>query len=177
MQRADYLFQARCTRGCREICLVAGRTLWFLPFVQARGSVVPFATLQASCSLPLQTSFRRSWSLCNTSLLGDPWNKSLAALNLKKKRLASWFGQRAASFLLLIISYWALTLRCFPGSSASKESACHSGDPGSIPGSGRSPGEGNGLPLQYSCLENTMDRGTWWATVHGVAKSRTRLSD
>ena len=48
-------------------------------------------------------------------------------------------------------------------------------DASSIPGSGRSPGEGNGNPLQYSCLENPMDRGAWWATVHGVAKSRTRL--
>ena len=46
-----------------------------------------------------------------------------------------------------------------------------------IPGSGRSPGEGNGNPLQYSCLDYPMDRGAWWATVHGVAKSRTRLSD
>ena len=51
------------------------------------------------------------------------------------------------------------------------------GGPGSIPGSGRSPGEGDGNPLQYSCLENPMDGGAWWATVHGVAKSRTRLSD
>ena len=48
---------------------------------------------------------------------------------------------------------------------------------GLIRGSGRSPGEGNGNPLQYSCLENPMDRGAWWATVHGVAKSRTRLND
>ena len=48
-------------------------------------------------------------------------------------------------------------------------------DVGSIPGSGRSPGKGNGNPLQYSCLENPMDRGAWWATVHGVAKSWTRL--
>ena len=48
-------------------------------------------------------------------------------------------------------------------------------DEGSIPGSGRSPGGGRGNPLQYSCLENPMDRGAWWATVHGVAKSRTRL--
>ena len=48
---------------------------------------------------------------------------------------------------------------------------------GSIPGSGSSPGEGNGNPLQYSCLENPMDGRTWWATVHGVAKSRTRLSE
>ena len=51
------------------------------------------------------------------------------------------------------------------------------GDVDSIPGSGRSPGEGNGNPLQYYCLENSMDRGAWWATVHGVAKSWTRLSD
>ena len=51
------------------------------------------------------------------------------------------------------------------------------GDLGSIPGSGRSPGEGNGNPLQYSCLENFMDGGAWWATVHGVAKSQTRLSN
>ena len=64
----------------------------------------------------------------------------------------------------------------FPGGSEVKASACNAGDLGSIPGSGRSPGEGNGNPLQYSCLENPMDRGVWWATVHGVAKSRTRLS-
>ena len=65
----------------------------------------------------------------------------------------------------------------FPGGSDGKASACNVGDPGSIPGSGRSPGEGNGNPLQYSCLENSMDGGAWWATVHEVAKSQTRLSD
>ena len=57
----------------------------------------------------------------------------------------------------------------FPGSSDSKESASNAGNLGAIPGSGRSPGEGNGSPLQYSCLENPMDRGAWRATVHGVA--------
>ena len=61
--------------------------------------------------------------------------------------------------------------RSFPGGSVSKESTCNVGDPGLIPGSGRSPGEGNGNPLQYSCLENSMVRGAWWATVHGVAQS------
>ena len=62
----------------------------------------------------------------------------------------------------------------FPGGSEVKASACNAGDLGSIPGSGRSPGEGNGNPLQYSCLENPMDGGAWWATlVHGVAKNRT----
>ena len=60
-----------------------------------------------------------------------------------------------------------------PGSSAGKESACDAGDPGSIPGSGRSSGEGNGNPLQCSCLENSMDRGAWQAIVHGVAESDT----
>ena len=68
-------------------------------------------------------------------------------------------------------------LQGFPGGSEVKASACNAGDLGSIPGSGRSPGEGNGNPLQYSCLENPMDGGAWWATVHGVTKSRTRLSD
>ena len=62
------------------------------------------------------------------------------------------------------------------GGSEVKASACNEGDLGSIPGSGRSPGEGNGNPLQYSCLENPMDGGAWWAIVHGVTKSRT-LSD
>ena len=66
---------------------------------------------------------------------------------------------------------------CFRGGSEDKASACNAEDPGSIPGLGRSPGEGDGNPLQYSCLENPMDRGARQATVHGVAKSRTRLSD
>ena len=63
----------------------------------------------------------------------------------------------------------------FPGGSEVKASACSAGDLGSTPGSGRSPGEGNGNPLQYSRLENPMDGGAW--QVHGVAKSHTRLSD
>ena len=64
----------------------------------------------------------------------------------------------------------------FPGGSDGKESVTQE-DPGLIPGSGSSPGEGNGNPLQYSCLEHPMDRGTWQARVHGVKKSQTRLSD
>ena len=65
----------------------------------------------------------------------------------------------------------------FPSSSDDKESACNAGDLGLIPGLERSPGGGHGNPLQYSCLEGPIDRGARWATVHGVAKSRTRLSD
>ena len=67
--------------------------------------------------------------------------------------------------------------RGFPCSSVGKESACSAGDPGLIPGLGRSPGEGNGNPLQNPCLENLMDKGTWWIAVHGVAKSWAQLSD
>ena len=58
-----------------------------------------------------------------------------------------------------------------------KESICSSGDAGLIPGLGKEPGEGNGNPLQYSCLGNPMDSGAWWATVHRAAKSQTQLSD
>ena len=65
----------------------------------------------------------------------------------------------------------------FPGGSDGKESAYNVGDPGSIPGLGRSPGEGNGKGLQYSCLENPMDGEAWQATVHGVTKNWTLLSD
>ena len=65
----------------------------------------------------------------------------------------------------------------FPGGSDGKESVCNAGDMGSIPGSGRSPKEGHGNPLQYSCLENSMDKGAWQATVHGLVKSQTRLSN
>ena len=73
--------------------------------------------------------------------------------------------------------YQSNTFCGFPGGSEDKVSACNAGNPGLIPGLGRSSGEENGNPLQYSCLENPMDRGTWWATAHGVAKSRARLSD
>ena len=65
----------------------------------------------------------------------------------------------------------------FPGGSDSKESTCNAGDPGFGPGLGRYPGGKNGNPLQYSCLENPMDGGAWWATAHGIAKSWPQLSD
>ena len=66
---------------------------------------------------------------------------------------------------------WKHSTTGFPGGLAGKDSSCNAGDMGSVPGSGRSPGEGNGNPLQCSCLENPMDRGAWRATVHAVAKS------
>ena len=80
-----------------------------------------------------------------------------------------------------IVSHSVVPTLCdpvgFPGGSDGKESTCNAGDLDLIPGLGTSPGEGNGYTLQYSCLENPMDRGTWWATVHGVAKSQIQLSN
>ena len=78
----------------------------------------------------------------------------------------------------IICLYSAIKVeRGFPGGSDSKESACSAGDQSSVPGWGRFPGERNSNPLQCSCLENSMDRRAWWATVHGVAKSQTGLSN
>ena len=87
-----------------------------------------------------------------------------------------WAKKDVSVYCKILIT--CLILNCifatlFAGSSDSKESACNAGDLGSIPGSGRCPGEGNGIPLQYSCLENPMDGGAWQATVHGVIKRQT----
>ena len=78
------------------------------------------------------------------------------------------------SYIRVLANPYLLTLlEGFPGGSNVKESACDAGDPGSITGLGRSPGEGNVYPLQYSCLENYTDGGAWRSIVHGVAKSQT----
>ena len=88
----------------------------------------------------------------------------------EKKQMFLWFG---FSFLPPLF----ICAVIFPSGSDNKESACNEGDLGSIPGLGRFPGGGHGNPLQYSCWRIPMERGAWWATVHGVAKSQTRLSD
>ena len=77
------------------------------------------------------------------------------------------------SLTFCVFDFISYIFKGFSYSSVGKESACSAGDPGSIPGLGRSPGEGNGNPLQYPCLENLMDRGAWWAAVHGVAELGT----
>ena len=74
------------------------------------------------------------------------------------------------------VSIFLILLMGFPGGSVGKESACGAGDPSWIPGSGSSPAEGNGTPLQCSCLENPMDGGAWWAAVHGTTESQTWLT-
>ena len=94
-------------------------------------------------------------------------------LQCQRPRFDSWVGKiPCRKDRLLTPVFWG-----FPAGSDSEESTCNAGNLGSIPVSGRTPVEGNGNPLQYSCLENPMVRGAWRATVHGVAKSRTQLSD
>ena len=94
------------------------------------------------------------------------------------------FSPKDSCYLLTYLVLHPESLVCqfgsglgFPDSSVGKEPTCNAGDLGSIPVSGRSPGEGNGYPLQYSCLENSMDRRAWLVTVHGIAKSQTHLGD
>ena len=94
-------------------------------------------------------------------------------LQCRRPQLDSWVGKISWRRDRLPIPVFM----GFPGGSDGKASTCNPGDPGSIPGLGTSPGGGHGNPLQYACLENSIDRGAWWATVHGVAKSWTRLSN
>ena len=97
---------------------------------------------------------------------------------IKKKKKRHLVPDRSFQSFLTIVRLYSYIYICgFPDGSAVKNPACNAGnaDVGSIPGSGRSPGGGNGNPFQYSCLENPMDKGAWWATVHGVTKSRPRL--
>ena len=93
------------------------------------------------------------------------------------ENLYSWKICIIMKHVLILKETWFWIVALTPGGSDSKASACNAADRGLIPGSGRSPGEANGNPLQYYCLENPMDGGAWQLTVLGVAKSQTWLSD
>ena len=130
---------------------------WKIPWVEVPGRLQSMGSLRvrhdwaASLSLPL-------WSKEHTALHHRyPW------FNFKSR---VWYEPAYSNCLLV-----------FPGGSDGKESACTAGDLGSILGSGTCPGEKNGYPFQYSCLENSMDRGAWWTTVHRVTKSQIQLSN
>ena len=166
-----------------------------LPILQNMESSVTIQFRKMSswlCSVPLNMSFTFSepksirvnqvFSMeeINGFLVG--WGGRGSEKNwlfLERNHITIKYQDRSQYYNVLGAGNWKCSFRgmmAFPGGSDSKASAYSAGDLGSIPGSGRSPGEGKGNPLQYSCLENPMDRGAWLATVHGVAKSRTRLS-
>ena len=120
-------------------------------------------------------------------LFEESWRPFLIQQNktwpsVPEENLSKIFGPDDSSFptssgILWDSERWYLLFYCPPVGLDGKESSCNAGDPGSIPGSGRSPGEGNGSPLQYSCLENPMDGGAWRAAAHGVTSSQTGPRD
>ena len=112
--------------------------------------------------------------------LGAIWGLVSVPLNSKLKLKSSWNAYcscRGTIYIYMFVCVYIYIYMGFPHSSIGKESACNAGDPGSIPGSGRSPGEENGNPLQYFCLENPMNREAWQCYSLWGNKSRTRLSD
>ena len=127
------------------------------------------------CGTLTASSFR-VWN-SSTRILSHPL--ALFVLMLPKACLTS--NSRMSGSRWVITPPWLSgslgSFLCFPGGSDGKDSSCNAGDPGSIPESGRSPGEENGNPFQYPCLENSMDREAWQATVLRVTKSQTWLSD
>ena len=166
-------YTERGKRGSRE--LISSQSLWS-------------EDLRAH-ACPLSFLFRGtySWLLCcvqSPLTLGNPMGcspPSCSVHGILQAGILEWVAVSYSNLLLVSHKYLKLWKKIyqlgFPGGSDSKESACDAGDPGLIPGLGRSPGEGNGNPLQYPCLENAMDRGDWRAVVHGVTKSWTRLSN
>ena len=107
----------------------------------------------------------------------EPLEKEIAThFSILAWRLPLLYSQSSYAPLFLFFLFFHNTY-CFLGGLAGKESACNAKDPGLIPGLERSSGEENGYQLQYSCLENSMGRGAWRATVHGVTKGWTQLSD
>ena len=120
-------------------------------------------------------------NLPGSSILGILQARLLDWVAISSSSESSWpWDQTHVSYVSCIgkkVLYHQHRLRRFPGTSNGKESACNARDEALIPGRGRFPGGGNSNPHQYSCLENSMDRGDWWTTDHGVTKSQTRLSD
>ena len=135
-----------------------------------------FITLTESDSIsPLL--LQSSSVIFNSSTWGPIWyltiHKELQQLDIILISPSSETVRQEAVYRNQISEKSEILPYCFSGGSDGKESACNAGDPGSIPGSRRSPGGGNGNLLQYYCMENSVDRGAWWATVHGVTESDT----
>ena len=115
------------------------------------------------------------WSGLPFPTLGDPPDPGIKPMS--PALIGGFFTTESSQKPILCIVMCICQSLGFPGGSDGKESACNTGDLGSAPGLGRSPGKGDNSPLQYSCLENSMDRGAWQPIAHGVAKSWTQLND
>ena len=121
---------------------------------------------------------RGSWAVDLSSLsVAKPGEFRIPGVSLTSRLTVKMRDSALTSYLWWKLEEGRVGRGYLAGYSDRKVSACNVGDLGLIPGSGRSPGEGNGNLLQYSCLENSMDGGAWWTTVHGVTKSRTQLSN
>ena len=136
------------------------------------------ASISHSIALILSSSLPPSTLLSLPSFISSPLPSSC---NIQFYNIPAHLDIRSTQLKILFYSAFSQTylyarglcLFGLPGGSDDIENACNEGDPSWIPGSGRSPGEGNGYQLQHSCLENSMDRGVWQATVHGIRKSQT----
>ena len=134
-------------------------------FCQNLNSIRAGTCLFMSCSLCPEQCLAHSRCLVITYYMNDFYCHSTTLTRLQNNLLHSPERKKIK----------VIDCMGFPGGSDGKEPACNAGDPGSIPGSGRSPGEGNGFPCQYSCLENSMDRGAWQATVYGITEWDTTV--
>ena len=141
---------------------------WKIPQTEEPGRLQSMGSLESDTTEQLHFHFSLS---CIGEGNGNPFQCSF--LENPRDREAWWAAFHGVTHSQTQLK--RLSSSSFPYSSVGKESTCNTGDLGSIPGLGSSAGEGNGYPLQYSCLANFMDRGAWWATVRGVTKSRTRL--
>ena len=151
-------------------------SLWFLE--HWAGSCLSLFALASPASIALLPALCLDHCLTSKSLFRYflSWRLVLIACFLQWPRLL--LDPRCyIPSLLHFLLHSTYHLLGFPGALDGKESACNAGDPGSIPGLGRSPGERNSNPLQYSCLGNPMNRGAWQATVHGATKNQTWLRD
>ena len=135
------------------------RSIW-IPF-WSRETPVPQVYFGERNHNPLQ------YSCLGSSMDKEAWQATVHGVAKSRTQLSNWTTIVYSGAFTMAFSP---ELKCFPGGSEGKASTCNARDPGSISGSGRSPGEGNGNPLQYSCLENSMDTGAWQATVHVTKK-------
>ena len=157
---------------------------WKIPWMEEPGGLQSMGSLRVghdwATSLSLFTfmHWRRKWQPTPVFLPGESQGREPGGLpSVGSHRVGHDWNDLAAAAAAAMIYNHNRGEVVFPGGSDGKESVCSVGDLGSISGLGWSPGEGNGYPQEYSCLGNPMDRGTWQVTVHGVAKSRTRVSD